>query len=196
LLSIGSWFSYGITIGAESFVEATNDHCQMVAEGIYVHLLPWGIAQQGHSSEPGLGVPLPFVTICGPGHWVPAFGCITSMKTAHIILSLAFAVGCTGLLLIMRTSEMLHRAYPFPDHGPEGAGNIAQGDFELFCIRYTHLLPYFALPAVCYALYVSLCGKASVQSFCLFGSILALVFMTLLVTVAVVSMISWIALYD
>jgi len=118
------------------------------------------------------------------------------MKTAHFVLSLAFAVGCTGLLFIMRISEMLHRAYPFPDHGSEGAGNLAQGDFELFCIRHTNLLPYFAVPAFCYAVIVSLRDKASVQSFCLFGSLLALAFVTLFFTVAAVCMVSWVALYD
>ena len=118
------------------------------------------------------------------------------MKIAHLVLSIAFSAGCTGLWIVMRMLAMLHVAYPFPRFGPGGAGNLTQGSFEAFCNAYSSWMPYLAIPAVSYALFASLRGKASVESFCVFASILALVFAILFFGVAVDGLASWIPIYE
>lgn len=117
------------------------------------------------------------------------------MKLAHNLIALAFATGCIGLWLVMRVMEMLHRAYPFPAVNA-GGGKLAPGDFEIFCITHSSWLPYLGVPAVAYAVVVSLRGRTSVESFCAFAALLALLFSVLLFTVSVASLVSWIPLYD
>jgi hypothetical protein len=50
--------------------------------------------------------------------------------------------------------------------------------------------------AIPYAIWVSVRGRASVEGLCLFATVLALVFVALLSTVALACMVSWIPLYD
>ncbi len=116
------------------------------------------------------------------------------MKIAHNLIALAFEIGCVGLWLVMKTMEMLHRAHPFPLHNA-GGGNLAPSDLEVFCFGHSTWLPYLGLPAVAYALVASLRGKTSLQSFCIFAALLALLFMVLFFTVSVSSLASWIPVY-
>ena len=117
------------------------------------------------------------------------------MKLAHNLVALAFATGCIGLWVVMRVLAMLHVAHPFPEFNA-GGGRLSHGDFEIFCLTHASCLPYFGIPAFAYALIASFCRKVSVESFCLFASVLALIFTVLFFTVAVVCMASWVALYD
>ncbi|MBI1178302.1 hypothetical protein GC207_12775 [bacterium] len=116
------------------------------------------------------------------------------MKLAHYLMALAFSAGCCGLRVMMRILEMLHIAYPPPvRHGGNYAG---PGIFEEFCRTHASWLPFLGIPAIAYAVFVSLRGKASVESFCLFTAVLACVFVVLLFVVLITGMISWIYLYD
>ncbi len=117
------------------------------------------------------------------------------MKLAHNLIALAFAAGCVGLWLVMHVMEMLHRAYPFPAVNA-GGGKLAHGSFEIFCVTHSSWLPYLGVPVIAYAAVASLRGKTSVESFCAFAALLALLFSVLLFTVLVASLVSWIPLYD
>ena len=117
------------------------------------------------------------------------------MKIAHNLLALAFEAGCFGLWMVMRVLTMLHRAYLFPQHNA-GGGKLAPGDFETFCVVHSSWLPYLGIPAVAYALTVSFRKRATVESFCVFASVLAFAFAVLFFTVAVACMVSWIPVYD
>jgi hypothetical protein len=117
------------------------------------------------------------------------------MKLAHTFAAFAFAVGCTGLWMAMRALVMLHGAHPLPETGA-GGGKLAHGDFEIFCVTHAWLLPFFGVPAIAYAIWVSVRGRASVEGFCLFAAVLSFVFVALLSTVALACMVSWIPLYD
>jgi hypothetical protein len=118
------------------------------------------------------------------------------MRAAFILLSLAFAAACNGLWMVMRVLGMLHVAHPFPDHHKDCAGTLSHGSFEIFCNQRTSWLPFLAIPAVAYALFIAARGKATVEHFCMFASVLALAFMILLFTVALACMVGWIPLYD
>ena len=113
---------------------------------------------------------------------------LSHMKAAFILLSLAFAGVCIGLWQVMSVVAMLHRAYPwelrydYPIHG----------EFESLCILLTPLLPFLAIPAVIYALFMSFRGKPSTETFCLFASVLALVSVILFFTVALACLVGWI----
>ena len=119
----------------------------------------------------------------------------TAMKIAHNLIGLAFAIACVGLWEVTRVLEMLHRAYPFPQHNG-GGGTLAHGDFEMFCVVQSSWLPYFGIPAIAYALISSYRGRPTVESFCAFASVLALAFVVLLFTVLLAGVVSWMPLYD
>lgn len=120
---------------------------------------------------------------------------MTNMKFAHNLVAVTFGAGCVGLWVVMRLLLMLQRAHPFPQMG-DGGGKLAPGAFEEFCFGHAFWLPFFALPALGYALFVTFRERATVESLCVFGSVLAFAFTVLMFTVAFACMIIWIPLYD
>jgi hypothetical protein len=115
------------------------------------------------------------------------------VKTAFMVLSLAFAAACCGLWAIIQVLQMLHNAYPAPEfHG----GRLSHGYFEIMSHRFSSWLPFLGIPAVGYAAFVSVRGKARVERFCLFGSVLALALVILVLPVILVCMVSWVYVYD
>ena len=117
------------------------------------------------------------------------------MKTAFILLSLAFAVACAGMWVVTQETAMLHRSFPFPDQN-EGGGKLSQGSFEIFCIEKSSWLPFLGIPAVGYAFFMSLRGNATIGSFCVFASVLAVAFVLLFFAVIIGCLIGWVPLYD
>lgn len=117
------------------------------------------------------------------------------MRFAYNLVAVTFGTGCVGLWMVMRLLLMLQRAHPFPQIGDRG-GKLAPGAFEEFCFSHAAWLPFLVLPALGYSLFVTFRGKATVESLCVFGSVLALVFTILMFTVAFACMVIWIPLYD
>jgi hypothetical protein len=111
-----------------------------------------------------------------------------SMRIAFMTVSLTFAAGCIGLWFMMQVLMMMLRS-----HYPERA---VFGDFQIFCFRYYSYLPILSFPAVGYASFVSVRRMASVERFCLFASVLAFVFVALLLTVVLVGMMCGVPLFD
>lgn len=106
------------------------------------------------------------------------------MKPAFFILSAAFTVACSGLWWMKRILRMLIVA-----HYPPKA---QLGEFHLLCLDNAIWLLFLPIPVVCYASFVVVRGKASVEHFCGFASALALVFVALFFTVVGCCMSCWV----
>jgi hypothetical protein len=117
-----------------------------------------------------------------------SIGGVTRMKMAFILASLIFTASCVGLWMMMRVLTML-----LVTHYPKGA---VLGGFQIFCFSHSGWLPFLAIPALGYASRVSLRGVANVERFCLFASVLTLVFVVLFFAVIVAGMMCGIPLFD
>lgn len=70
------------------------------------------------------------------------------------------------------------------------------GPFHFFCLEHYYVLRWLPIPVFAFALYISLKGKATTESFCLFASILALILSCLASTVFVMGMSCGIPFYE
>ena len=89
----------------------------------------------------------------------------------------SFIIACLGLWQMMDVLRMLLIAYRPRDPG--------LGDFHRFCLHNAFWLLLLPLPVVGYSLVTVVRGKANVEHFCLFASVVAAVFVALLFTVLI-----------